>query len=400
MRTEDAIVEVDLPEHDQVNSPGSRLAYIDGLRGLAISLVLLTHAWVLSGAPALSIQFRGYPIVLAAIPAVGYVGVSLFLVLSGFCLARPFLYDDANWARSSLWGFWKKRFWRIAPAYYVSFAVILVFRAVCARMSGNVNRLPDPDSLWLHLTFLHNLSPAYVSEVNGGYWSLALEFQLYLLFPLLLEAMRRVGPWRVLAACLLAQTAYRLWLEHYLTADAMRSYEFVLPKAAFGRMLDFVSGMAVAFQVVADARKNALPARWIPAVSSGMLALAFASTYWTLLPQSLIDVAWSLGFGALIWWASRQGICHRVFGFGPLVRLGLISYSVYLLHQPLLEQGCRLIRMRFRPGSAFFVALAAIPLVIALCSIFFLWCEKPFLAWQARSKRRVLEAGVPARSWS
>src|SRR5579864_4346783 len=101
-----------------------RLEYIDGLRAVAALMVLLTHMWVFMGAPALSFQVGHATIVMATMLAVGNVGVNLFLVLSGFCLAWPFACDSTLRDRTTIWQFWKRRFLRIAPAYYVSIAVV------------------------------------------------------------------------------------------------------------------------------------------------------------------------------------------------------------------------------------------------------------------------------------
>jgi len=102
-----------------------RLGYIDGLRGVVVLLVLVTHTWVFAGAPALSFHIHGRAIVLPAIPAIGDVGVNLFLVLSGFCLAFPFLRDPTYRDRMMITQLWMRRVRRIVPAYYVS--IVFVF---------------------------------------------------------------------------------------------------------------------------------------------------------------------------------------------------------------------------------------------------------------------------------
>lgn len=372
----------------QDSSTKERLLHIDGLRGLAILLVLMTHAWVFSGAPALSWRILGHQLVLASVPAVGYVGVNLFLILSGFCLTWPFVRDVSYRNRMSLCRFLGRRVRRIAPAYYISIIVIIVLNVAGAATSATAYVWPTWADIWWHLAFIHNLSLEHASTINGAYWSLALEFQLYLLFPLLYEAMRRWGSARVFGICILAQLIYRISLEHTLSADFLATYDFVLPKALPGRMADFVGGMAVAFGVAHEERKQVHYSAWAPAASALFLGAAFAATYGRYFPQSVIDVMWSFGFAALVWWASNNGLCNRLFCYKPLTYLGIISYSVYLLHQPLIERVCSLIRNHFNPGTAFIATLAALPVVIMVCFVFYLGCEKRFFEWFANLDRK------------
>jgi peptidoglycan/LPS O-acetylase OafA/YrhL len=363
-----------------------RLAYIDGLRAVAALMVLVTHAWVFSGAPALSIHVGGSVLVLGAIPAVGYIGVNLFLVLSGFCLMWPFACDPAYRERMSAAAFWKRRFQRIAPAYYVSMVLVagLLWAEHALAAGGNWPRQElqtfTLGDLWSHLFFVHNLSAAHVSTINGSYWSLALEFQLYLLFPLLFEAARRWGVVKVILFVLVAELAFRLWLETMIPSAAASAYEFVLPKSVFGRWLDFACGMGAAVFVAKGRESNAALLRWRWLLALGTivpLSAAFAMTYRGGLSGAAVDALWSLGFSALVCWTACEGtLVQRMLSWRWLTGLGVMSYSLYLLHQPLMEASCAWIRRSFRPGSAFFLALlAGLPIIIIAAGFYFL-CEK------------------------
>ncbi len=277
-----------------VKATDSRLSHIDGLRGLAILLVLLTHTWVFNGALSLALHVHGYSIVLASLPAIGYVGVDLFLVLSGFCLAWPFMRDHSYRDRMSVGRFWMRRVRRIVPAYYASIIVVVAISIgfdylIPSRLTMSAPHFAKDTfvrDLWPHLLFVHNFFVDRVSAINGSYWSLALEFQLYMLFPIVLEATFRWGPWRVLGLALAIQLAYRIFLESYVPTG-LNQFEFILPKAMLGRIVDFACGVAAA-QLVADDQQRhfARPGpRLLLANAVACLLTAFGLTYGRLRPS-------------------------------------------------------------------------------------------------------------------
>jgi peptidoglycan/LPS O-acetylase OafA/YrhL len=143
----------------------------------------------------------GINFVLASIPAIGHIGVNLFLVISGFCLAYPFVRDPTYLQRMSLRKFCLRRVSRIVPAYYASFLVVAAVSLLASKLLPDRRHmvLSNPLDYILHALCLHNFSVDHVSSINGSYWSLALEFQLYFAFPLLLALMFRFGIWPILA---------------------------------------------------------------------------------------------------------------------------------------------------------------------------------------------------------
>jgi peptidoglycan/LPS O-acetylase OafA/YrhL len=388
----------------------ARLANIDGLRAVAILLVLITHTWVFFGAPALSFSVAGQSIALASLPAIGHVGVNLFLVISGFSLAWPFMNGSGARERYSLAGFFQRRVQRIVPPYYASIVLIYLlalgfdfvlrssFAAQVAQHPPTFAALESASHLWPHLLLIHNLWPDHVSTINGSYWSLALEFQLYLLFPLLIEAMRRWGVWRVAGGVLALQLAYRWSLEATLPAQLLTQHEFVLPAALPGRMFEFAAGIAAAAAVAEPANPiHRLMREYRGAMVAvlGWLGVAFFASSSHRLPSSVTDLMWALGFVALIIMTSvRATWLSRWLSWRPVAALGLASYSVYLLHQPLIERLGYLTLLRFRPGTAFFIGLALLPVVVAVCLLLFVAVEKPSLRWIQRGSRNARSRSV------
>ena len=207
---------------------------------------------------------------------------------------------------------------RIVPAYYVSIVVIMLFYVgvgyllhflpahLTANKPADTLIVPSVPEIWPHLLLIHNLFLNHASTINGSYWSLALEFQLYFFFPLLLELAVRWGVWRTLAVTLLIQLTYSSLLHLRPELSYVPGYEFVLQKAVFARLFEFSSGMAAAY-VVANANPKY---RWMKGpfgtgISLTVLLIGFALATLKVPVLPLIDVLWALGFSLF----SLRGVC-------------------------------------------------------------------------------------------
>jgi peptidoglycan/LPS O-acetylase OafA/YrhL len=291
---------------------------IDGLRALSVIVVILFHA----GIPG----FTG-----------GFVGVDVFFVVSGFLITRLLLDRPAQPLWTRLRQFYLRRARRILPALFVVvwasalgawllFAPVELvgfghFVAACAAMLANVaawNSGGYFDTPWATTPLLH-------------LWSIAVEEQFYLLFPLLfIFVQRRVAArWRapLIGAAALASFAACVWASYahpsanYYAAPT-RAWELLLGSLLAlgavpvpGRRLirDLVAGLALAALIAA--------------------CLVFDSR--TRYP-GLYTLAPALATAALIVTAGAPSNVNRALTFGPLVFVGLISYSLYLWHVPVL----------------------------------------------------------------
>ena len=357
-----------------------RLHFIDGLRGLAMLMVLLYHCWLFGGAWTVGLKLGRHSLDFAQILSFGHVGVNLFLVLSGFCLYWPFVKAGAR-REPTLWEFAKKRCRRILPPYYVT---LLIFGglALCHALPYNPRSEIGFVGPWLltHAVMLHNLRPDYVSTINGSLWSLGLEFQLYILFPVLVEAYRRFNARGVLLVVLAACTAYRFFLVrgNYLPDD---SAGYVLAYSVFGRCFEFALGMFAAAMVSRWHTEQKSPLRWTDGLLLAILVPAAILDGRHGHFQTLTDAMWGLVFAALLLASSRPGaLVHRMLSNRALVSLGIFSYSVYLIHLPLvLLLGDYGSRHFSNTGQVLFALLFVAPLMVALGYVFFLLFEKPFL---------------------
>ncbi|MGI4788613.1 MAG: acyltransferase family protein [Janthinobacterium lividum] len=362
-----------------------RLHFIDGLRGLAMLMVLIYHCWLFGGEWTIDLPLGRSHVNIASVFSYGHIGVNLFLVLSGFCLYWPFVKGGSR-REPTLWEFAKKRCRRILPPYYAA----LVLFGGAALLNALYHRDAEDavyslNWLWIHALMAQNLRPGYVLTINGSLWSLALEFQLYILFPLLVEAYRRFDARAVLWTVLIACSLYRFCLVrgHFLPDDASG---YVLAYSVFGRGFEFALGMFTAMLVARRHGKG----KWL-LLPTDYLVL-FLVTILAILDgrhghfQTLTDAMWGLLFAALILAGSRVGTwCHQALSNRILVHLGIFSYSVYLIHLPLvLLLGGYAVAHFSNVGRILFLLLFTAPLMLGAGYLFHLMFEKPFMSTPAR----------------
>lgn len=363
-----------------LSSLAPRLHFIDGLRGLAMLMVLLYHCWLFGGKWALPLPLGRSGVNLAPLLGYGHIGVNLFLVLSGFCLYWPFVKSGRR-SEPTLWEFAKKRCRRILPPYYAAlllFAGLPWVQAIHHHQPFNLHFT----LVWLglHLLLLHNLSTEYVISVNGSLWTLALEFQLYLLFPVLVEAYRRFPARGVLLSVFAVCTVYRCivaWGGY--TPDAAAG--FVLADSVFGRCFEFALGMFSASMLARWHVSGVSPLRWTDAVLPVLVtvgAMAEGGTY-----SPLTDAAWGVLFAGLLLAASRPKLfLHRMLSGTVPVSLGVFSYSVYLVHLPLVMALGAETQLRHFSGAekAAFQLFGVVPLMLLIGYVFHRLFERPFMA--------------------
>ena len=150
-----------------------------------------------------------YPVRLLQLgTSFGYIGVFLFFVISGFCIHLQWARARANEQEPQIQfgAFWKRRIRRLYPPYLITLA--LFFSATSVGL--NVTHFLVYDVV-MHLLMLHNLDPKTCYSINGVFWTLAIEEQLYLAYFLLLFLRRRWGWSLALTVCLLARLGWMVF---------------------------------------------------------------------------------------------------------------------------------------------------------------------------------------------
>lgn len=373
-----------------------RLRSIDFLRGLAALAVAFGHSVI--AAPYGAIAGEWFEQLCLHIMWVAATGVPLFFVISGFCIHLGQTRHEGLTTFQFV-AFWRRRLWRLYPTYFVvlcgSIGLLLLMWAT-GTGTELLGRYPEPRGAWLaadfgmHALMLHGLHPFFDQAAgNPPLWTLAREEYLYLMYPLLLVIRRRL-PWYGLAALLIALTitieqmaprllstpgwiqivissAPALWIQWQLGVVAADAYRGVIRLPAFWRQ-----------------------ARWVP----GWMLLAY------LMPPGTIwlGLAFFTAVNACVhrelegrWPAS--GVVHAIG------RVGLWSYSLYLVHQP-AQIVALAIAVRVMPEVGVVGYLGrAVLLTVASCiagRLLFAVVERHFVSLPQASGHRPLAA--PARA--
>ncbi|MBV9333051.1 MAG: acyltransferase, partial [Candidatus Eremiobacteraeota bacterium] len=208
----------------------ARLGVLDGLRGIAVLLVLWYHLWEitwLSPGPALDF-----------LPATGFIGVHLFFFLSGFVISYPFIGAllaqrvEPTW-RDFAW----RRFIKIVPSYVLS--IVVAYAVGYAQVQPNASTLPD---LVTHLLFIHTWFPLRYGTIDGVLWTLAVEVEFYLCFPLIWSFFKR-QPWVTAAVMIAIAWMWRAALHQCCYSTVFVQWEENLP----GYLDIFAFGMISAY---------------------------------------------------------------------------------------------------------------------------------------------------------
>jgi peptidoglycan/LPS O-acetylase OafA/YrhL len=342
---------------------------IDGLRAVAVGLVVLFHAW---------------PKWLRS----GFIGVDVFFVISGFLITSIIL-KDLKRREFTIRGFYVRRIRRIFPALISVVLATLAFgwyvllqqefsqlgkhiAAAAAFLSNLV--------LWGEAGYWDNES---VTKPLLHLWSLGVEEQFYLVWPIMLALCFRVrfGILAFLALTLTGSFLYGLYATFNHPAEAYFS--------PVSRFWELASGGLVAY---AMSKKNpVLPMPWLLS-SIGLALLALGAVL--IKGQADFPGAWALlpvlGTCALIAAGNQSFINRRLLGNRLMVKVGLVSYPFYLWHWPLLSFGYIIEGEKPQPAMKAVLVLAA----LALAFLTYHLVERP--VQKAPNRRRAIQGLVVA----
>jgi peptidoglycan/LPS O-acetylase OafA/YrhL len=346
--------------------PPRHLPAVDALRGFACLWVVLHHAFGEGQAP---------PSIFARFCDIGWLGVSLFLVLSGFCLYYPLVrLAEPRSVSVALKTFFQHRARRILPTYLLSLVLALLIRA--RFLHQHHQPLPELLTPWydlpLHLALLQNLRTDTFASLSSVTWSLALEWQLYLVFPALVALAARRGMRTVLLGTLALVLVWQgLAAGRLGVSQSWQPGLAVIYHALPGRIFEFACGMLAALCVARPTPNQRTLALLVGGVCL-IPALALVLFYYRLGP--LCDPLWGAVFASVLVLLSQRPVQSRLGQ--ALVFLGKRSYSIYLVHLlvmlalplPGTLADSLLLTGLARVGAALLVGLA-----------FFRIAERPFL---------------------
>ena len=345
---------------------GSRLAGVEGLRALAAASILVYHCWLYS-APG------GEPVDLGPLSRFGLrhlpAGVLLFFTLSGFLLYRPLVASVLRQApRPTVRRYLRNRALRIFPAYVVILLVVaaLLPAALTGRPSpgSELGRLSgDPAVLLSNLALLQNYFPRSMDTGIGPAWSLAVELVFYLLLPVLgwLAAIcaRRAASPRTRTGAALVPVAVVIAIglsgsvaATYVAPPGSGAWHLGVVRSFWYHADLFALGMALAvLRVNLEDGRLRLPSWWRAAAAAslvGVTALTVILTDRELIDQyqgalqyeTLVTLACALLLALVVLAAGEPASARalaRILEARPFVAVGLISYSLFLWHEPVVR---------------------------------------------------------------
>ena len=375
-----------------MNTPAYRLGYrgdIEGLRAIAILLVVAAHAkvkWM----------------------AGGFVGVDVFFVLSGYLITGVLLREIKQSGHLRFANFYARRFRRLLPALLVMIAVTSFAAAVMLAPGeqGGQAVAAATAAMWLsniHFAFanLDYFSPGAASNLFLHTWSLGVEEQFYLVWPVLLLGV--LGLWRGtgehakrLKFAMLSIFAASLLACVIVTHTAPQMAFYMMPLRAWqfaaGALVWLYFGSSSACQSSHAAFRYPLANRWLGWLGLSLIVVAGvwfdandAYPSWRALLPTAGAVAIILAGSHSVTAGASRLLCWR-----PLQSIGHVSYSWYLWHWPVLLLGAALVPT---DNATYRVALVAFSLLLAAMS--YRWVEAPIrhqARWTARPGITVLSA--------
>ncbi len=297
-----------------------KLNGLDTLRALAILLVFMYHYQVFVSREATFGWFS----------TIGWIGVDLFFVLSGYLIANQIFSGITRGQTLSLKSFYARRFLRTLPNFYIVLALYFLFPAV---MGGNT-----PPALWRFLTFTQNYQLQPGTAFSHA-WSLCIEEQFYLVLPAIVILCVRYGKsiwlgWALLIGLILVGIVTRsvLWLQYGLEAgDAIKGYHTNIYYSTFCRFDELLPGVAIAIL------KNFHHSTWERVMLKGQALLIAGLLSCALLAYLLLNFYVIDGYG--------YGFFMTAFGYS------LIALCFAILTASALSPHCVLHRIRI-PGAA------------------------------------------------
>jgi peptidoglycan/LPS O-acetylase OafA/YrhL len=390
-----------------------RLGLLDDCRGLGVMFVFLAHCassfpltyalafehpweflWsIFSGkvdTMTTAAFFIFYPVHMF------WVALPIFFVVSGFCIHLTYTPQD----RPDLRAYYVRRFFRIYPPYLIP---LLFFAFLFPWTRLPFTKLTYWGQLVTHLFMCHNISELSICAINTSYWTLAVEVQLYALFPLVMLFVRRSSYLRVLVVLAVVEFVLRAYAN--IVYDLPGSFAPAFLRASpFFYCFSWVSGAALADSYLTGKQlpfAKVHPLIWfvIGLLLSPYPTSAYAYPFFALATVSYLSRRFQ-----------RPVTTVKLSPLRRYIRLtGTYSYSIYLLHAPLL-MALYIVAEAHYPGLAqnpfllFALGVSTWPFIFPMGALMYHWLEKPSIAlgrkvlrsWSKRTERPVVFANQGA----
>jgi peptidoglycan/LPS O-acetylase OafA/YrhL len=364
-----------------------RYPWLDGLRGLAALFVVLHHAVM-----EIPIDQLHRRVVLATDwLRAGDYAVCAFIVLSGYSLMLPVAETGA--LKGGFFGYLKRRSIRILPTYYAALACFLALIALIPslRQQGLNKRwnlaLPafETKVILTHLFMVFNLSSDLSLRIDPPMWSVAMEWQIYLLFPLLIMAWRRWG--HIASISLAFGIAYGL-------SFLMNASSWTVMNPWYAGL--FAIGMLAASQGSRHEGRRGIVNPWVHLALVVLVFIVFTRAVSSVILFGVLVAAFLAHRASIAESGDQVSPLFRVLESPIALKLGAFSYSIYLVHFPFLSLAHNLMIARGMNGHVKLAILVMVvsPLVLGLSYLFHLAFERPFLPGHPKSLNPSVLAAV------
>ncbi len=342
-----------------------QLDFVDGMRALLALYIVVHHTVQLLGfVPDVLVGF-GY----------GQAVVAVFITVSGFCLALPQASAD-KWTIDTR-SFFLRRARRILPPYYAALLLAILVSA-CYKWMGPFHDPVGEFSLagvWSHVLLIQNWSSRQMYTLNGPLWSIAVECQIYLLYPVMVLLRQRLTSFGMLTVVVLfAFAAF-----HFLHAAGQPQF-----------LIFFALGVPSA-EMAFGKKRHWLPLGIVLVAAAFCLLVPHLST-----PQQ--ELCASLASAGLLTYLAQQqrNPLRRLLGWRPLAWVGTFSYSIYLLHDLFLASAWYWMRNRdAKFGTRFDIRFFLFMSVMSVMAVagsygFHLVFERPYMSVKRQSTEQRL----------
>lgn len=348
-----------------------RVDWLDGIRGAAALFVVLHHTW-LSVWP--SFPRESGPWWLGWL-LYGHLAVAVFIVVSGFSLSlAPIRRGDtlSGGARRFL----RRRAWRILPPYWAALVISTIVSWVILQPAlggGTVGR-----GLVVHGLLLQDVTGSWAA--NSAFWSIAVEWQIYFLFPLILWLARRTS----VRTSVICTVALVLAVKGVTTLGSpFDKVNNLTPQFLALFAMGVLAAHAGQLELAPRFRRL-LTMVGVGTVGAIAVAAVAEGSVWMVSRYFWVDLTFGCAVACLMAIMHGGGAARtrRLLASRPALKLGLFSYSVYLLHAPLVSVAeVKIVQpLHLAPLGAFTVmVVVAVPTIIVLCYGFHLVFEAPFL---------------------
>ncbi|CAD0224537.1 acyltransferase family protein [Chryseobacterium sp. JV274] len=305
-----------------------RFEFLDGIRGISALWVVLYHSLLFNGYSAAHDIKWSNDLVLYFIQkatSIGHLAVSIFIVLSGFCLAIPVVNNNME-IKGGFKRYISRRAKRLIPPYYIALLLSGLMILCFPLLQTAQNTAWDskiPVTFWSvisHIGLFHNLNSSWVYKINGAHWSIATEWQIYWLFPLMLILWKKTNK-------------YVSFIIFALLALLLKK---LIPMAKPEFIILFFMGVICCYLSFKKTTINKFLIPLAVILFIGSLSLFALLDINSFLMILITGVTFSFLLYSLVTYKKATGKSIIILESKPLEFLGKISYSLYLIHGPFL----------------------------------------------------------------